>query len=224
MTKLAANRANAQHSTGPKDTMKTRFNGVRHGLTSKQTVIPGESQQEYDEFQARFLRDLNPQSEIERTMAERTIAAAWRLKRFQRIEAAYFDDRVNAYLEDNPEADPDSALAFLFIDSAEIAKTKLFLRYQTTVQREFDKALSEFRKARAEREKQLLEEAVYKPPGNARSSLQKNNDSKSRQWLRFAAAAEPDGYFTTANASAPPAAGEMPRPVATAIAALHATH
>src|SRR4051794_5731321 len=81
MTKLAANRANAQHSTGPKDTMKTRFNGVRHGLTSKQTVIPGECQQEYDEFQARFLRDLNPQSEIERTMAERTIAAAWRLKR-----------------------------------------------------------------------------------------------------------------------------------------------
>ena len=158
--RLVANRANAKRSTGPNNTAKTRFNGVRHGLTSKQTVIPGESQEEYNEFQARFLRDLNPQSEIERTLAERTIAAAWRMKRFQRIEAAYFDDRVNAYLEDNPEADPDSALAYLFIDPAEIAKTKLFLRYQTTVQREFDKALSEFRKARAEREKQLLEEAV----------------------------------------------------------------
>jgi hypothetical protein len=76
------------------------------------------------------------------------------------MEAAYFDDRVNAYLEDNPEADPDCALAYLFLDAAEIAKTKLFLRYQITVQREFDKAFSEFRKARAEREKQLLEEAV----------------------------------------------------------------
>ena len=52
MTKLAANRANAQHSTGPKDTTKTRFNGVQHGLTSKQTVIPGESQEEYDKFHA----------------------------------------------------------------------------------------------------------------------------------------------------------------------------
>jgi hypothetical protein len=158
--KLAANRANAQRSTGPNDTTKTRFNGVQHGLTSKKTVIPGESQQEYDEYQARFLRDLNPQSAIERMLADRTIAAAWRLQRFQRIEAAYFDDRVNAYLEDNPEAIPDSALAYLFIDPAEIAKTKLFLRYQTTVQREFDKAFSEFRKARAEREKQLLDEAV----------------------------------------------------------------
>ena len=160
MTKLAANRANAQHSTGPKDTTKTRFNGVRHGLTSKQTVIPGESQEEYDKFQTEFLRDLNPQSTIERTLADRIIAATWRLQRFQRMEAAYFDDRVNSYLEDNPEASPDSALAYLFIDPAEIAKTKLFLRYQTTVQREFDKAFAEFRKARAEREKQLLDEAV----------------------------------------------------------------
>ncbi len=160
MTKLAANRANAQHSTGPKDTTKTRFNGVQHGLTSKQTVIPGESQEEYDKFHAGFLQDLNPHSAIERTLADRAIAAAWRLKRFQRMEAAYFNDRINAFLEDNPEAGPDSALANLFIDPAEIAKTKLFLRYQTTVQREYDKAISEFRKARAEREKQLLEEAV----------------------------------------------------------------
>ena len=160
MTKLAGNRANAQHSTGPKDTTKTRFNGVQHGLTSKQTVIPGESQEEYDKFHAGFLQDLNPHSAIERTLADRAIAAAWRLKRFQRMEAAYFNDRVNAFLEDNPEAGPDSALANLFIDPAEIAKTKLFLRYQTTVQREYDKAISEYRKARAEREKQLLEEAV----------------------------------------------------------------
>src|SRR4051812_45051589 len=126
--KLVVNRANAQRSTGPNDTTKTRFNGLRHGLTSKQTVIPGESQQEYDEFQAEFRRDLNPQSAIERMLADRTIAAAWRLRRFQRMEAAYFDDRVNAYLDDNPEASPDSALAYLFIDPAEIAKTKLFLR------------------------------------------------------------------------------------------------
>ena len=52
--RLIANRANAKHSTGPNNTTNTRFNGVHHGLTSKQTVIPGESQEEYDEFQARI--------------------------------------------------------------------------------------------------------------------------------------------------------------------------
>ena len=50
--RMVANRANAKHSTGPNNTAKTRFNGVQHGLTSKQTVIPGESQEEYNEFQA----------------------------------------------------------------------------------------------------------------------------------------------------------------------------
>ena len=37
--KLAANRANARHSTGPADTSRTRLNGLQHGLTSSQTVI-----------------------------------------------------------------------------------------------------------------------------------------------------------------------------------------
>ena len=172
--RLAANRANAGHSTGPQDTSKTRFNGVQHGLTSRQTVIPGESQEEYTDFHAEFLRDLNPQSAIERTLADRTIAAAWRLKRFQRIEAAYYNDRVNAYLKDNPEADPDAALANLFVDPAEIAKTRLFLRYQTTVQREYDKAITEFRKARDERERRQIEEAMLQAARRRQSQPQQN--------------------------------------------------
>src|SRR3954447_4961996 len=158
--RMTANRANAQHSTGPQDTTRTRFNGVQHGLTSNQTVIPGESQQEYDDFRDEFLSDLNPQSAIERTLADRAIAAAWRLKRFQRIETAFYNDRVNAYLKDNPEASPDAAMANLFIDPVEIKKMSLFLRYQTTVQREYDKAITEFRKAKAEREEQQFQQAM----------------------------------------------------------------
>ena len=222
MTKLAANRANAQHSTGPKDTTKTRFNGVHTDSPASKPSSPGKARKNTTNSMPRFLQDLNPHSAIERTLADRAIAAAWRLKRFQRMEAAYFDDRVNAFLEDNPEADPDSALANLFIDPAEIAKTKLFLRYQTTVQREFDKAISEFRKARAEREKQLLEEAVLQAALERQTP--QNKGAAAASGFASQPAAEPDGYFTTANASAPPAAGEMPRPVATAIAALHATH
>ena len=179
----AANRANAQHSTGPQNTSRTRFNGVQHGLTGKQTVIPGESQEEYDKFHAEFLRDLNPQSAIERTLADRTVAAAWRLKRFQRMESAFFNDRVNAFLKDNPEADPDSAMANLFIDPVETAKMSLFLRYQTTVQREFDKAISEFKKAQAEREKQQFEQAFAEAARQPRRNLGKTR-LRNVGWLR----------------------------------------
>jgi hypothetical protein len=41
--KMIANKNNAQHSTGPQDTARTRFNGVQHGLTSRQTVIPAKA-------------------------------------------------------------------------------------------------------------------------------------------------------------------------------------
>lgn len=158
--KLAANRANAQHSTGPTNPARTRFNGLQHGLTSKQIVIPGETQEEFHQFRASFLSDLNPQSALDQTLADRVIIAAWRLKRFQRLEGAFYSNRVADFLKEHPEADPDFAMANLFIDPVEVAKLRLFLRYQTTVQREFDKAMSEYSKARAEREKRLFEEAL----------------------------------------------------------------
>lgn len=157
--KARANRANATHSTGPADTSRTRFNGLAHGLTSKQTVIPGENQSEYDAFEAGIRKDLGPSSAVERVLADRVIAAAWRLKRFTRVETAFFTSRIDAHLEDNPDTDPDSALANLFSDPAEMARMRLFLRYQTATQKEFDTAMREFKKAKAERAEQSIESA-----------------------------------------------------------------
>jgi hypothetical protein len=149
--KLAANRANSTLSTGPVDTSRTRFNGLAHGLTSKQTVIRGEDQQEYDTFQANFRKQLAPVGETETLLVDRVIAAAWRLKRFTRMETSFFNNRIDAIQEENPDLDPDAALAILFTDPAEMARMRLFLRYQTSVQREYDKAMREFEKAKAER-------------------------------------------------------------------------
>jgi hypothetical protein len=157
--KLAANRANSTHSTGPADTSRTRFNGVAHGLTSKQTVVRGEDQQEFDTFHAGMLRDLYPSTSVEKVLAERIIAAAWRLKRFSRVESSFFNNRIDAYLEENPHSDPDSAMANLFIDPAETARMRLFLRYQTAVQREYDTAVREFQKSKAEQVSNSLENA-----------------------------------------------------------------
>jgi hypothetical protein len=158
--KITANRANATHSTGPIDTSKTRFNGLAHGLTSKQTVIPGESQEAYDSFAAGLEKDLRPSSAIENVLAERVIAAAWRLQRFTRVESAFLSNRIDAYLENNPDSDPDAAFANLFIDPTEAAKMRLFMRYQNAVQREYDKAFKEFQAAKAERRKQEMRQMV----------------------------------------------------------------
>lgn len=145
---IRANRANATLSTGPADTSRTRLNGLAHGLTSKQTVIRGESQKEYDTFRADLLKNLTPKSPVECVLAERVIAAAWRLKRFVRIETSFFNDRIDAFLEDNPDRNSDSALASLFTDPAQMSRMRLFLRYQTAVQREYDTAMRELKLAK----------------------------------------------------------------------------
>jgi hypothetical protein len=148
---VTANRTNAKASTGPADTSRTRFNGLAHGLTSKQTVIHGESQEEYDTFVKNLLHDLGPVSSIETVLADRVIAAAWRLKRFTRVETSFFNNRIEAILEANSGSDADAALATLFTDPAEMARMRLFMRYQSAVQREYDKAFGEFQKAKADR-------------------------------------------------------------------------
>jgi hypothetical protein len=156
--KLAANRTNAIRSTGPSDTSRTRFNSLAHGLASKQTIIRGEDQNEYDAFSANLLHQLAPGSTTEHVLGERIVAAAWRLKRFTRVESSFFNNRIEAYLEANPDGDPDAALANLFSDPSEMARMRLFLRYQTRVQREYDKATQEFRKAQSERLSHTLED------------------------------------------------------------------
>jgi hypothetical protein len=40
---LAARRANAQKSSGPKDTSNSRFNNLRHEMRASTRVLPGES-------------------------------------------------------------------------------------------------------------------------------------------------------------------------------------
>jgi hypothetical protein len=164
---IAANQANARLSTGPVDTSRTKFNGTQHGLTSKQTVIPGESQAEYDAFNTGLMKDLRPGSETEKLLAERIVAAAWRLRRFTRIETAFFNSRIDAYLEANSDQDPDAALANLFSDRAEAHKMRLFLRYQTAVQREYDTAVRQLDKARKERAQQEFMRAAARPEAPA---------------------------------------------------------
>jgi hypothetical protein len=160
---VRANRANAQLSTGPIDTSRTKFNSAQHGLTSRQTVIPGESQAEYDSFHSTLTKQLGPGSETEKLLADRIAVAAWRLRRFTRIEAAFFNNRIDAYLETHPEQDPDAALANLFSDPAEAQKMRLFLRYQTAVQREYDTAMRLLDKARKERAQQEFMRAAEAP-------------------------------------------------------------
>jgi transposase InsO family protein len=94
---IAANRANALHSTGPKTSegkAAVRLNASRHGLLARDVVLPEEDLDAFDDLQNRVRAELSPVGPIEELFADRVINIMWRLGRSARAETALFDWRV----------------------------------------------------------------------------------------------------------------------------------
>ena len=65
---IAANRANAQKSTGPRSAegkSASRFNALKHGIDAASVIIPGEDPAEYEALAAHYLDEYHPQSPSE---------------------------------------------------------------------------------------------------------------------------------------------------------------
>ena len=82
--KRAANRANAQRSTGPRtEEGKTvvRFNAVKHGMCAEETVLPGEDAAAFEALRADVLEQLAPAGGMQLELAELAARELWRLRR-----------------------------------------------------------------------------------------------------------------------------------------------
>src|SRR6185437_3858279 len=81
-----SNRRNARRSSGPRDTGKTRYNGLKHGLRAEHVVLPGEDPAAFEAERRAWLRDWGPTTHTRAVLAERAAAASWRLRRCVRVE------------------------------------------------------------------------------------------------------------------------------------------
>jgi hypothetical protein len=106
---LAANAANAQHSTGPRTSEgknRSSQNASKHGLTAREVVITPGEQEEFDQLVADYQADVKPQGAIQQTLFSQLVAAAWNLHRIRRMEvelcagASYKDLLANHDLQD----------------------------------------------------------------------------------------------------------------------------
>jgi hypothetical protein len=136
---IAANRINAEHSTGPKTeegkAISSR-NHYGHGLSTHTYndiffLLPHESSEAYSLLRITLLDEHRPENETEHILVDRMAQHHWLRSRAQAFESGCFRD--------------DGTL-----DEKRLA---LFMRYRTSHERAFSKCLAELLKLRVEKRK-----------------------------------------------------------------------
>ncbi len=136
-SQIRANRENAQHSTGPNtETGKAAscMNNFRHGFTGAFTVLASEDQEEFDFLFHGLCAEHHAKTPTEQILILKMAQHHWLSLRAQR-------------LQDSVMQDPESTLV------EKERQFLLFLRYQSTNDRAFTRALNDLLKLRAERRK-----------------------------------------------------------------------
>src|SRR5947209_14441036 len=90
-------------STGPKTPEgreRSSLNGLVHGARSeKHVILPGESQQEFNELHEEWLAEYKPATQLERDMIEFLTRKHWQFKRCDRM----YEEAQEKLLLRNPD-------------------------------------------------------------------------------------------------------------------------
>ncbi len=125
------NRRNARKSTGPRTTggkARSKFNAVKHGMTARTLVLPGEDPQKLQLRLETWTDELQPQGEVEQFLLEQAVHSSWKLERAERAELARLSHLIESVpiAEANREQEVAVALGFwLFSDRGNDAEPGL---------------------------------------------------------------------------------------------------
>ena len=169
---IAANQANAQHSTGPRTEagkVAVAHNRLTHGLSSPGFfILPGEDAAEFLLLRGAFQDEYRPVTATELFLVDEMSHARWKLLRLARMEASLLSSADDPLIETFRNVSTTDALLKLS-------------RYESTIRRNWFRAHAELRTLRrdasrddaaqakrrqaeaAERVTQILEEALGDP-------------------------------------------------------------
>jgi hypothetical protein len=129
---VLANQANARHSTGPiTEEGKSRVaeNRISHGLAGSEfRLLPWESPDQFTAFAATTKADYNPQTREEERLVHSIIQHYWLMQRALTLQ--------------------DALLCQETLSDADQKRISLLLRYQTTNERAYYKAMKELKTIR----------------------------------------------------------------------------
>ena len=132
---------NSSHtSTGPRtDAGKaiSSMNSLKHGLTSRRVVLPGEDQADFDRLHNQLLSDHAPAGALETELVAEIAACLWRLQRARRYESTILE----------------TSSFELFVNPTQAKGFETLLRYMGAIERQLNRAIIRLRETQAERRK-----------------------------------------------------------------------
>jgi len=146
--KLAANRANAQKSTGAtseEGKAKVAQNALKHGLCANFQVLSYENQREYDDIFERFIRAEQPANDVERELVAKMARHSWLSDRAVRCQEGCF------LVQPPTPEDKEEHTAGIAVRP----DLEMYMRYLACHDRAYARASAELMKRRKER--QLVE-------------------------------------------------------------------
>jgi hypothetical protein len=141
------NRANAQHSTGPKTEagkQRSALNALRHGLTGQLVVMPTEDLVAYEAHRKSLVDEYHPKGATEHLLVQALADVSWRLNRVAALETNLLTLTVSP-------VDQSRALGNLSLHSQRLS-------------RQFEKTLTQLRelqKTRHDHETHELDKLLY---------------------------------------------------------------
>jgi hypothetical protein len=85
--RTAINRANSQHSTGPRSEagkQRSALNALTDGLTARTAVLPSEDPAAYQQHRRQFLDEYRPATATETQLVHELADTSWRMNRMLR--------------------------------------------------------------------------------------------------------------------------------------------
>jgi hypothetical protein len=229
---IAANRRNAQRSTGPKTAAgkaRSSRNATTHGLLARDSVAYGERIDDLQHLRQVYLDHYQPATPAEEFFVHQLSSAHWRLRRIERIEAGLFDtliteaDRARLSQEDEDEEPPSGADLFdsdsdnfgrAFLRDCKNATSLAVLnRYESCLRRAYYKALHELDRLQAPQPPAPPPGAPGIRPVAPSPAPDKTSPPVAKPAAQAAPAASPApriGFLSQISAAAPaPAAGPV---------------
>ena len=144
---VAANRRNAQKSTGPRTPAGKHAaskNAVIHGILSRDLMVGTEDPTQFEALLGGLIDDLQPTGANEMMLAEKMSIALWKMKRLNAVEAATIKTAQSITSAAHATSLPGTLgnLQYALTLNALPANTDRLIRYQSQLEGQYYRALA----------------------------------------------------------------------------------